>query len=442
MSIPLLVIALLLLVANGFFVGAEVAITASAGRPAELGRAAKSGSRAARLAQASVQELSFMLTGAQLGITMASLALGFVAEPAIADLLEAIVTNHIAIDETLLHATSGVIALLIVVLFHMVIGEMAPKNIAIADPVRTLLWVSIPFRFYANAMRGLLWSLNTIANVVIRGFGIRPRDDLTHAYTREHIGSMLSELRRLGAISDSQQQLANRALRFTTRSVEDVMVPKSAIHSVSTHMTAREIERTAVRTGYSRFPVQGDKPDVIVGFIHVKDLLALEIQAMDLPLPRSLVRTLHVAPETALVGELLLAMRRVRAHMALVIDEHGSPAGIVTLEDLVEELVGEIRDEHDVSAEDIHQVDQNRFAISGHLRLEELERITDCPVPEGDYTTVSGFVMHRLGAVPVVGGSIKHGEWMLRVRRMNGPRIENIDVLHSTSIENTSEKPR
>ena len=434
----LLLIALLLLVVNGFFVGAEVAITASAGRRAELERAAKTGSRSARLASASVQELSFMLTGAQLGITMASLALGFVAEPAIADLLETIVATRIDIDGAPLHAISSVIALLIVVVFHMVIGEMAPKNIAIADPVRTLLWVSIPFRFYANAMRGFLWSLNAIANVFLRGFGIRPRDDLAHAYTRDHIGLMLGQLRRLGAISASQQQLANRALRFTTRSVEDVMVPKSAIHSVSAHMTAREIEREAVRTGHSRFPVKGDEPDAIVGFVHVKDLLALEIPAMDRPLPTSLVRALHVTPATALVGELLLTMRRLRAHMALVVDEHGSSAGIVTLEDLVEELVGEIRDEHDISADEIHQFSQNRYVISGHLRLDELESITDCPVPEGDYSTVSGFVMHRLGAVPVVGGSIKHGEWVLRVRRMNGPRIENIDVLHSTFVKSSA----
>ncbi len=442
MPILLLVIALLLLIANGFFVGAEVAITAAAGRRAELERAVKSGSRSARLALASVQELSFMLTGAQLGITIASLALGFVAEPAIADVLEAIVATRIEIEGALLHAISGVIALLIVVLFHMVIGEMAPKNIAIADPVRTLLWVAIPFRFYTNTMRGLLWILNTTANIVIRGFGIRPRDELAHAYTRDHIGSMLGELRRLGAISASQQQLADRALRFKSRSVEDVMVPKSAIHSVSTRMTAREIEREAVRTGHSRFPVQGDEPDEIVGFVHVKDLLALESPVMDRPIPESLVRDLHVAPETALVGELLITMRRVRAHMALVVDEHGSPSGIVTLEDLVEELVGEIRDEHDVSSEDIHPFGQNRFVISGHLRLDELEHLTDCTVPEGDYSTVSGFVMHRLGAVPVVGGSINHGQWVLRVRRMNGPRIETIDVLRSASMENGAEKQR
>ena len=433
MPILLLTIALLLLIANGFFVGAEVAITASAGRRAELERAVKSGSRSARLALASVQELSFMLTGAQLGITICSLALGFVAEPAIADVLEAIVATRIEIEGALLHAISGVIALLIVVLFHMVIGEMAPKNIAIADPVRTLLWVAIPFRFYTNAMRGLLWILNATANIVIRGYGIRPRDELAHAYTRDHIGSMLGELRRLGAISASQQQLADRALRFTSRSVEDVMVPKSAIQSISTHMTAREIEREAVRTGHSRFPVQGDEPDEIVGFVHVKDLLALEIPIIDRPIPASLVRDLHVAPETALVGELLLTMRRVRAHMALVVDEH---------EDLVEELVGEIRDEHDISSEDIHQFGQNRFVISGHLRLDELEHLTDCAVPEGDYSTVSVFVMHRLGAVPVVGRSINHGQWVLRVRRMNGPRIETIDVLRSTSVESAAEKQR
>ena len=168
----LILVAILLLLANGFFVGAEVAITAAAGRRAELERQAADGRRSAKLAAASMRELSFMLTGAQLGITMASLGLGFVAEPAIAETLEAAFADRVGIEGGLLHAISGAVALLLVILFHMVLGEMAPKNIAIADPVRTLLWVAIPFRFYANFMRRVLWALNTTANLVIRTIGV------------------------------------------------------------------------------------------------------------------------------------------------------------------------------------------------------------------------------------------------------------------------------
>ena len=446
MTVVLILVPILLLLANGFFVGAEVAITAAAGRRAEVERLAADGRRSARLAAASMRELSFMLTGAQLGITMASLGLGFVAEPAIAETLRSAFADRLGLEGGLIHALSGAAALLLVVLFHMVLGEMAPKNIAIADPVRTLLWVAIPFRFYANSMRSILWALNATANLTIRAIGISPREELKRSYTRDQIGSMLGELRRVGAISEPQHQLANRALRFATRSVEDVMVPRSAIHSVLSGMTVREIERAAVNTGYSRFPVQGTELDTIIGFVHVKDLLALDQENAEHPLPATAIRPLHVAPMTALVGELLLTMRRARAHMTLVVDEHGSPAGIVTLEDLVEEVVGEIRDEHDNPMDELHRLGDNRFVVSGLLRLTRLTDATGCEIDEGDYTTVGGFVMHRMGSVPKPGASIEHQGWLFRVRRMNGPRVETIDVIRSTgtmaaSTAETTENP-
>ncbi len=440
MTPVLLVVALLLLVVNGFFVGAEVAITAAAAsRRGELERRAAEGRRSARLAVASMRELSFMLTGAQLGITMASLGLGFVAEPAIADVLEAALADRIGLTGAPLHALASIIALSIVVVLHMVLGEMAPKNIAIAEPVRTLLWLALPYRLYANTMRGLLWVLNELANLTIRAFGVAPRDELAPAYTPAQIGSMLGELRRLGAISAPQQQLADRALRFASHPVEDVMAPRSAVHAVPAGMPVREIERQAVMTGYSRFPLYRDTPDTIVGFVHVKDLLAIDPQATGQPVPDSAIRPIHVTPGTALVGELLVAMRRDRSHMALVVDEHGSPAGIVTLEDLVEEVVGEIRDEHDAPLEDVQQFGHDRFVVSGTLRTDRLAEATGCRLPEGDFATVAGFVMHRLGAVPTPGDAVEHDGWILRVRRTRGPRLETVDVIRRPTAGAQSE---
>ena len=440
MTPVLLLVALVLLVVNGFFVGAEVAITAAAAsRRGELERRAAEGRRSARLAVASMRELSFMLTGAQLGITMASLGLGFVAEPAIADVLEAALADRIGLTGAPLHALASVIALSIVVVLHMVLGEMAPKNIAIAEPVRTLLWLALPYRLYANTMRGLLWVLNELANLTIRAFGVAPRDELAPAYTPAQIGSMLGELRRLGAISAPQQQLADRALRFAARPVEDVMAPRSAVHAVPADMPVREIERQAVMTGYSRFPLYRDTPDTIVGFVHVKDLLAIDPRATGQPVPDAAIRPLHVTPGTALVGELLVAMRRDRSHMALVVDEHGSPAGIVTLEDLVEEVVGEIRDEHDAPLEDVQQFGHDRFVVSGTLRTDRLAEATGCRLPEGDFATVAGYVMHRLGAVPTPGDAVEHDGWILRVRRTRGPRLETVDVIRRPTAGAQSE---
>lgn len=440
MTAILILVAFFLLVVNGFFVGAEVAITAAAaGRRGELERRAADGRRAARLAVASMRELSFMLTGAQLGITMASLGLGFVAEPAIADVLEAAIADRIGLTGAPLHALASVIALTIVVVLHMVLGEMAPKNIAIADPVRTLLWVALPYRLYANGVRGLLWVLNELANLTIRAVGVAPRDELATSYTPAQIGLMLGELRRLGAISAPQQQLADRALRFAARPVEDVMAPRSAVHALPAGMSVREIERQAVATGHSRFPVYRETSEIIAGFIHVKDLLAINPAAMDRPLPDDAIRPLHITPANALVGELLVAMRRDRAHMALVVDEHGSPAGIVTLEDLVEEVVGEIRDEHDAPLDDVQRFGPDRFVVSGTLRSDRLAEATGCRLPAGDFATVAGFVMHRLGAVPKPGEAVDHDGWILRVRRMRGPRLETVDVIRRPTAGAPSE---
>ncbi len=426
----LLAAAAALLLANGFFVGAEVAITtAAASRRGELERRAAEGGRAARLAVASVRELSFMLTGAQLGITMASLGLGFVAEPAIADVLETALADRIGLTGAPLHALSSAIALTIVVVVHMVLGEMAPKNVAIAEPVRTLLWVAVPYRFYANAVRGLLWVLNELANGVVRIVGVTPRDELTRAYTPHQIGAMLSELRRLGAITPAQLQLADRALWFAARRVADVMVPRSAMRAVPATMHVRDIEREAVATGHSRFPLYGESLDDIVGFVHVKDLLAVDQAAADRALPAAAIRPMHVAPATAVVGELLVAMRRARAHVALLVDEHGSPAGIVTLEDLVEEVVGEIRDEHDAAPTEMQQFGRNHFAVPGALRLERLAQAIGVHLPEGEFSTVAGFLMQRIGAVPQPGDAAEFAGWVFRVRRMRGPRIESVDVI-------------
>ena len=434
MTVPLLLVALLLLLINGFFVGAEVALTAAAASHRSiLERQAATGRRAARLAVASARDLSFMLTGAQLGITMASLGLGFVAEPAIADVLEAALADRVGLTGAPLHAVAGVIALTIVVVLHMVVGEMAPKNIAITAPVGTLLWTAVPFRLYAIAIRPPLWALNGLANLLVRALGVTPRDELTAAYTPAQIGAMLGDLLRLGVITTDQQQLADRTLRFATRPVRAVMTPRSAMHSLSASLSVREIERESVVTGYSRFPLHGDNPDQILGFVHIKDLLAVDPADAERPLPATAIRPIPTATATAMVDELLLTLRRARAQIALVVDEYGSPAGLVTLEDLVEGVVGDIRDEYDTPSDDVREFEQNRFVIPGDLRTDRLAETTGCRVPPGPYSTVAGFLMDQLGAVPQPGAEVVYETWLLRVRRMQGPRIETVDVIRQSS---------
>ena len=423
-----LVAAVLLLAVNAFMVAAEVAVTAAAGRRSAIEAAAALGGYRARLASKSLRELAFMLTGAQFGITLASLGLGFVAEPAIADLIVHAVADHVDLPEIAIHAIASAIALTLVVFLHMVLGEMAPKNIAIAEPIRTMLWVSIPFRAYANAIRPVLWVLNGMANMVLRTFGIAPREELQARYTASQITEMLSSLRRIGAIDVSDYRLAQGAIGLQSRKARDIMLPRSSVVTVPVSATIRDVEVLAAETGHSRLPVLGDQPDDFRGFVHVKDLLARSDLQPSAPLTPAMIRRLPVVPETATLGALLLDMRRRRSHMALAIDEHGSPAGVVTLEDLLEELVGEIADEFDRRAQ-LPPLPGSRVVVGGSLRPSELAEQTGLHLPEGPYSTVAGYVMQRLGAMPRVGQALQHEGWQLRVHRMDGPRVSEIELV-------------
>ncbi len=424
-----LLVAVLLLLANAFFVAAEVAVIAAAGRRSAIEELAGQGRLSARWARASVRELSFALTGAQLGITMASLGLGFVAEPAIADVLAAALGSVTPVPEAARHGIAAVVALSLVVFLHMVVGEMAPKNVAIAEPIRTALWVAIPFRLYSNLFRGVLWALNALANQTVRLLGVTPRDELLTSYTPSQIRTMLAALQQIGAIDPSNRQLASRALQFSSRHISEVMLPRSAVVAMPAASTALDVEQRALATGHSRFPVYVDGPDDVRGFVHVKDLLTVEQTDAGEPLPQSMIRPLPVVPESAEVGTVLLEMQRRRSHISLAVDEHGSFAGIVTMEDLLEELVGEIRDEHDVAELTVQRVGPGRFLVAGQVRRDELRDATGCDLPEVESSTVGGFLMERLGAVPTVGQTVELDGWRLRVRRMDGPRVDQVDVI-------------
>lgn len=419
-----LIVSFFLLIANGFFVGAEFALIAA--RRAKIEQLAGTGNTRAKVALRSVRELSFMLAGAQLGITMASFGLGALAEPAIARYLEQALHSVIELPTGVLHSISFVIALTIVVFFHMVVGEMAPKNIAISKPEDSALWIAVPFRLYANLFRPFIYLLNALANGGVRVLGVEPRDELESAHTTEEIGAMIAESARGGLIDKFEHLLLEGAVKFWERDAASVMVPRPDLVAVPVDVTPAKIEEIILATGHSRVPVYAQDLDHVIGFFHAKDLLKVREADYSRPLPRALIRQMLVIPESRQLHPLLLDMKRQRGHFALVIDEHGGTAGIVTLEDLVEELVGEIRDEYDAGELGIVHLDEGRICIPGTLRVDEAERFLDLELPEGDYETVAGYLMDRLGRIPKRGDTLKHAGWTLRVTSMYRRRVEQI----------------
>jgi CBS domain containing-hemolysin-like protein len=424
MSIAALLWMVVLLIGNGFFVASEFAFTAS--RREVI---ATTGGRSARAAAAAIGDLSVTLAGAQLGITICSLVLGFVAEPALARIIETIF-GFVPVPSGVLHSISLVIALLIVVFLHMVIGEMAPKNIAIATPERLALLLAIPFRAFMTVFRPVIVSVNFLADLILRVFRVEPRDALETSRTAEDLAQVIAAGRSEGVIEEFAHRLLSGAIMFSERDASEVMVPRPDIVALPITATPTEVARVVTEEGISRVPLFEGDIDHMVGFVHAKDLLAVADEDYDSPLDPGLVRPLLVVPESAPVRPLLGQMQRQGIHLALIVDEHGGTAGLLTLEDIAEELVGEIRDEYDVDESEVRRIgDAQWYFVDGSVRPDELEALTGIDLPEGEYETVGGFMMERLGRIPRRGDRVEQGGWVLRVRKMEGRRVKEVEVL-------------
>jgi CBS domain containing-hemolysin-like protein len=339
-----LLVAVVLLIANGFFVAVEFALVAT--RRSRLEQLAEGGDTRARAAIAMVRDLSFMLSAAQLGITLASLGLGYVAEPAVAHLLEQPL-EWVRVPHDLVHPIALVVALTIVVFLHMVVGEMVPKNVAIAEPDRTALWLALPMRAFTIVFRPAIHALNVLANGGLRLLRVEPTDELVTFATGDELAGMLAASHNEGLLDEVEHRLMTGALGFPAREVTSVMIPREQIVAVTVDTPVESVEAVAARQGHSRLPVYGRDLDQMLGYVHAKDLLALPTESRARALPRTIVRRMLTVPTDRTLMDLLLAMRRARLHFAVVVDGAGGVAGIVTLEDVLESLVGDIRDEHD-----------------------------------------------------------------------------------------------
>jgi CBS domain containing-hemolysin-like protein len=433
MNVTAVLVAAMLLLANGLFVGAEFALIAA--RRTKIEQLALAGSAPAGAALKSVRELSFMLAGAQLGITMASLGLGYVAEPAVATGIESLLESTVELPSGVVHSIAFVVALTIVVFLHMVVGEMAPKNIAIAQPERSALTLAMPMRWYANVFRPFIRLLNALANAGLRALGVEPKDEVHAVHTAREIGTMISKSAEEGMLEEFEEHLLSGAIGLGERDAASAMVPRTEVKAITVTATPADIEKLVLETGHSRLPVYERDLDHVVGFFHAKDLLRVSAEVRNEPLARGLIRTVLIVPESRKLRPLLLDMRREHTHFALVIDEHGGTAGIVTLEDLLEELVGEIRDEYDVSELGVERLGDARYLAPGSLRIDEAADHLGVELPEGEYETIAGFLMDRLGRIPKRRDSVDHDGWRLRVRTMYRRRV--VQVL----IERSAPKP-
>lgn len=341
-----LLAALLLLVANAFFVAVEFALLAS--RAARLEpMVAEDDDARARSALASIRDLQPQLAGAQLGITMASLGLGFVAEPAIAHVLESGLEAVVSLPSGVLHTISFVVALAFVVVVHMVIGEMVPKNLAIAAPEQSARLLAPLHRAYVTLFRPVVWALNSVSNAITRLLGMEPVDEINTALTVNEFQTLLRGAVEEGKLEDTEGDLLSGALDLRARTVASIMVPRWRMVTINRETSIAELEALVDERGHSRVPVIGNRPDDVIGFVHSKDLLRFGAGDRDAPVPLEMLRRMLIVDPNQPVRQLIFLMSRARRHLAVVRSREGRLLGMVTLEDALEALVGDIVDETD-----------------------------------------------------------------------------------------------
>ena len=328
-----------LLAANAFFVGAEFAVIAA--RRAQIEPRAEAGSKPAKMTLAGMERVSLMLATAQLGITVSSLLILLIAEPSIHHLLE-YPLGALGLSEEVVSTVAFVIALLLVTYLHVVLGEMVPKNIAIAVPERSALILTPVLYSVATLVKPIVVSLNAVSNTILRAFKIEPKNEANSAFTLDQVEDIVEHSTREGVLRDASGALTN-TFEFTDKQVSDVTVKLQDLVSFSETVSPREIEQAVAKYGYSRFPLT-DENDELIGYLHLKDVIDLDLDEADEPFPAKRVRTLISLPDTTELEDALASMRRVNAHLAKVFDAQGTVLGVLFLEDILEELVGEVQD--------------------------------------------------------------------------------------------------
>lgn len=425
-AVGLLLVAVLI-AANGLFVAAEFALV-SLRRPNIEDRAAN-GDRRAGLVSRELSEISFALSVAQFGITATSLLVGYVAERTLGEVLVWPVLDLLGLPQQAALPIAVTVTLVLSSLLQMLLGELFPKNLAISRPVGVALAV-VPFTRTFGLVFGPVIRVFDAAAVAFteRVLKVPVSEELEAGHSQDELARIIAASGAEGSLSEEQAELLGRALALGDRRVGEVMVPRPDIYWLTVDDTLAELHAAARETGHSRFPVRGATEDEVVGSVHVKDLIGVPgDEHATTPVSRLATPMLEV-PESEPLRRLLADLRREQRTQALVVDEYGGTAGLVTLEDVLEELVGEIEDEFDRDLEPIRRVGADRHLIPGALRVDRVGELIGHELPEGEYETVAGFVLDRLGHIPEPGESVTSGDLRFTVTRLEGVRITEVAV--------------
>ena len=437
MSVLYVVLSLLAIAAltlgTAVFVAAEFSLTALERSVVDAN--ARSGDRRDRFVQRAHRTLSFQLSGAQLGISITTLATGFLAEPVLARLVSPVL-DSVGLPSRAVPGVALALAILLATSVSMVFGELVPKNLAVALPIPTARASSGPQLAFSWFFTPAIKLTNGTANWILRRLGIEPAEELRSARSAQELGSLVRSSAERGAIDAGTAELVDRSLQFGARIAEEFMTPRTEIEVLQIHDTVADLQRAATTTGFSRFPVVDGDLDETVGIVHVKQIFEVppteraraRLSRLAIPVPR--------VPSTLDGDALMTQVRANGLQTALVVDEYGGTAGIVTVEDLIEEIVGDVRDEHDDATPDVRRSGDG-WEVAGLLRIDEVAAATGFRGPDGEYETIGGLVLERLGHIPALGESVDLGAadtdgsapelvWRATVVAMDGRRIDRL----------------
>ena len=415
-----------LVLLNGFFVAAEFAMVRVRGSQIEI--KAKTGSRLAKTSRGILQNLDGYLAATQLGITIASLGLGWFGQSVVTALmLNLFLSLGVVITSPLIIDISHIVAFAVITVFHITFGELAPKSIAIQRSTRTVMAVAVPLRLFYVFFKPVIWCLNTFANFILKIFGIDAAQGETH-HSSEELQYLLEQGKETGALDSTEHELIQNVFDFNERVVKNIMVPRTKISGIEISTNKEELLEILITEGYSRMPVYDDVIDKIVGIVHAKDILPLLAHNEEIVL-KDIIRKPYFVPETKKINDLMAELQQKRIQIAIVSDEFGGTAGMVTLEDIVEELVGEIQDEYDEEKPIVERINDREFVVNALAPIYDVNSHLPHDLPEdGDFDTVSGWLGDIFGKIPDVGEQKESNGYNITVLKKSDQYIESVKL--------------
>jgi len=414
---------------NGFFVAAEFAMVKV--RTSRLEALEAEGQWRARYALRILNQLNAYLSACQLGITLASLALGWIGEPAVAKLLTPLLSSFL--PEFAIQTISFIIAFSIITTFHITLGEQIPKTYAIRHAEAVTLWASIPMVIFYKLMFPFIWSLNGLSNWVLRRAGVEPEGETDTAHTDEEIRVIMQESHKSGYLDHTEIALMDNIFQFAETQAREIMIPRTEMACLYANLPFAETRKMVIELMHTRYPICDLDKDNIIGFVHIKDLMKADDELDDI---RKVMRPMLTVPESMSISMLLKQMQKQRTAMALLIDEYGGTSGLVTVEDILEEIVGEIHDEFDETIAAIEQMDEDTFSIDGLLLIDDFNDYFGTDLPTDDFDTIGGWVYSQVEMPPKKLQSVTFSTFEFIVEDVDHMRISRIILKKSETDEN------